>query len=248
MCSKLLQGCFLLMALTGCSVKEDRSGCACQLQVEVCCPPGPQAVRLCLGGGPEVTVERDTVLVLSAPGPEVVLEATSGALPGPDGSYRIAEGEEQPPLYLFSTRVDTRGETATVKVRLRKEYCLLQLGFRAPADCGWPLGLRVVGEVAGCGPAGEPLPGAFSVETAPDAAGRAAVRLPRQRDASLLLQLLYKDRIVRTFALGEYILSAGYDWEASSLEDMAIEVDIALTNLSLSGPEDSSVEQIDVLV
>ena len=176
------------------------------------------------------------------------LEATSGALPGPDGCYRIAEGEEQPPLYLFSTRVDTRGETAAVTVRLRKEYCRLQLGFKAPADCGLPLGLRVVGEVAGCDPAGEPLPGAFSVETAPDAAGRAAVRLPRQRDASLLLQLLYKDRVMRTFALGEYILAAGFDWEAPSLQDMAVDIDIALTNLSLSGEEEPLTEQIDVLI
>ena len=248
MCSKLLQGVFWFLALTACSVKEDRSGCACQLQVEVCCPPGPQAVRLCLGGGPEVTVERDTVLILSAPGPEVVLEATSGALPGPDGCYRIAEGEEQPPLYLFSTRVDTRGETAAVTVRLRKEYCLLRLGFKAPADCGLPLGLRVVGEVAGCGPAGALLPGAFSVETAPDAAGRAAVRLPRQRDASLLLQLLYQDRVMRTFALGEYILAAGFDWVAPSLQDMAVDIDIALTNLSLSGEEEPLTEQIDVLI
>ena len=53
---------------------------------------------------------------------------------------------------------------------------------------------------------------------------------------------------MRTFALGEYILAAGFDWEAPSLQDMAVDIDIALTNLSLSGEEEPLTEQIDVLI
>ena len=244
-CASLIL-CFVLAA--GCSVKEDRSPCGCQLRVAVFCPPGPQPVRLRIPGFPALDMAHDTVLVLAVFSPETVLEACSGAFPEPDGSFRIAEGAEAPPLYLYSGRVDTGGEAAEVEVRLRKEYCQLRLRFRAPPGYGPPFGLRLKGEVAGCKQSGEPLPGIFFVETAPDAEGLAEVRLPRQRDGSLCLQLVYRDAVLRSFALGEYILEAGYDWEAASLKDMEVEIDIGLTSLTLSIIGEPQTERKDILV
>ena len=180
--------------------------------------------------------------------PETVLEACSGALPALDGSFPVEEGAEAPPLYLYSGRVDTSGEGASAEVRLRKEFCLLQLRFRAPPGYGPPFGLRLEGEVAGCTPEGEPLPGPFLAETAPDAEGRAEVRLPRQRDASLRLLLVYRDQVIRTFALGDYILEAGYDWEEPSLKDIEVEIDIALTGLTIKWIENPPIEGREILV
>lgn len=240
---------FLLAALllAGCTVKEDRSGCGCRLQMTVYCPEG-QPVRVCLQDGREWDVQRDTVLEAFVFVPSLAVVAVSGAVPGADGSIRVAEGSAAPPLYLFSATVETAGEAAAVEVRPRKAYCLLRLRFTAPPGYGPPFGLRLCGEVAGCTLEGGPLPGPFSVETAPDAAGLAAVRLPRQRDASLTLQLLYRDAVLRSFALGEYILAAGYDWAAIPLDDLEVEIDISLTRLTFRVGEWSRTEQINVLV
>ena len=58
--------------------------------------------------------------------------------------------------------------------------------------------------------------------------------LPVQMDGSLRLNVMaYDGTLLRSFALGEYILQSGYDWNAEDLEDIRIEVDIVHSSLLL---------------
>ena len=65
--------------------------------------------------------------------------------------------------------------------------------------------------------------------------GAGSVCLPRQRDGSLSLRILFPDSgDIRSFPLGEYILQSGYDWNAADLEDIDVEVDFSLTGVSFT--------------
>ena len=59
------------------------------------------------------------------------------------------------------------------------------------------------------------------------------VNLPRQWDDSLLMKVDTGDKVVKTFPLGQYIRESGYDWNTPDLEDITIDLDIAVTHLSV---------------
>ena len=83
-------------------------------------------------------------------------------------------------------------------------------------------------------PDGSVLKGDFLVECRPDERGVCSVRLPRQTESSLMLNILDGGASVREFALGEYIAASGFDWSSPDLGDLTIAVDFALTRISLS--------------
>ena len=80
------------------------------------------------------------------------------------------------------------------------------------------------------------------------AGGRSVLRLPRQGDDSLLMHIVFSDRIVRTFALGSYIAASGYDWAALDLEDLTLNVDISLTSVTVSTDLWSKTEEMEVWI
>ena len=57
--------------------------------------------------------------------------------------------------------------------------------------------------------------------------------LPRQMDASLMLVIDDGGGSPQAFALGQYIVSSGYDWTAPDLEDITVTLDYALTEIRL---------------
>jgi hypothetical protein len=57
--------------------------------------------------------------------------------------------------------------------------------------------------------------------------------LPRQIDASLMLEVDDGKGGYKAFALGQYIVSSGYDWTAEDLEDITVTLDYALTEIRL---------------
>ncbi|MBQ2875254.1 MAG: hypothetical protein IJE85_08150, partial [Bacteroidales bacterium] len=63
--------------------------------------------------------------------------------------------------------------------------------------------------------------------------GICSIVLPRQIDDSLVMELDNDTGILTRFALGEYIAESGYDWNAPDLEDIVIDLDFAVTHLTL---------------
>ena len=239
---------FLL--LPSCSIKEDRTACPCALTLELTSLPVSPVVLGVAGEGYSFTevVHADTVLVVPVPKGDLAVSAVGGALPEGDGSVRIPEGEEAPPMYLFHADVSTLAEQVVLPVLLHKQFCTLELIFRGPPGYGPPFEVAVEGFYGGWQPDGSPAPGPFSRRILPGADGRAALRLPRQGDDSLLMHIVFSDSIVRTFALGSYIAASGYDWSAPDLDDLTLNVDISLTSVTISTDLWSRTEDIELFI
>ena len=239
-----------LLLLPSCSVKENRAVCPCALALELSGLPVRPVVLGVAGEGYTFTevVHADTVLVLPVPKGELAVSAVGSALAEGDGSVRIPEGEEAPPLYLFHADVTTAAEQVTLPMLLHKQFCTLELVFKGPAGYGPPFEVAVEGAYGGWEPDGAPAPGSFSRRHLPGTDGRAALRLPRQGDDSLLMHIVFSDRKVRTFALGSYIAASGYDWSAPDLEDLTLHVDISLTSVTISTDLWSKTEEMDVFI
>lgn len=250
MSSDILRVVLPLLLLPSCSIKEDRAACPCALTVELTGLPVRPVVLGVVGAGYSLTeiVQADTVFLLPVPKGEVAVSAVGGALAEGDGSVRIPEGEEAPPLYLFYAEVSTVAEQVVLPVLLHKQFCGLELLFSGPAGYGPPFEVEVEGAVGGWLPDGSPSPGPFSRRLLPGPDGRATLRLPRQGDDSLLMHIVFSDRIVRTFALGSYIAASGYDWTAPDLADLTLQVDISLTSVKLSTDQWTTTEDIELWI
>ena len=166
-----------LLLVPSCSVKENRKACPCALTVDLAGLPVRPVVLSVAGEGYSWTevVHADTVLVLPVPKGEVAVSAVGGALAEGDGSVRIPEGGEAPPLYLFHAAVSTEAEQVVLPVSLHKQYCALELLFKGPSGYAPPFEVAVEGFYGGWAPDGSPASGSFSRRLLPGSDGRAVL-------------------------------------------------------------------------
>ena len=230
----------LLLFFSSCSlVKENRDSCPCNLVVEISGVQDTPAMLLVKSlrdtGYVELfSVARDTVMTLFAPRGAVAISAWSGA--PVSEAFIIPSGSESPPLYLYHGTVDTRGDVATADVRLRKQFCTVSLEVEGPPGWGAPIGTAVRGAVHGMSLSGAILEGGF--ECSPGVP--AAVRLPRQHpDSPLMLDIVMEDNVIRTFSLGAYLQNAGYSWTAPDLADITVHLDLSVSAITFTTPEQS---------
>ena len=218
--------------LFSCSVKEDRSRCPCVLEVSV---TGAPARLRCEGEDyrEERDCPRDTLLRLGVPRSGVMLTALRGAERGEEGGVRIPPGYESPPLWLDALHLDTDGEAASAALHPHKAFCSLTVVCDGPPGGGEPYWVEIIGNVNGWEADGTLSEGPFSCRCIPGPDGRFTVRLPRQRDASLRMDILFSDRIVRSFALGTALARDGYDWSAQDLPDRELTLRLSLTDIAL---------------
>ena len=229
MSSERLGLILILLLLSACSVREDRSSCPCLLSVALEAAP----LTLRVAGEDFLLVQdfpRDTLVRIKVPRSGVELEALRGAEFRQDGSVRIPYGYDSPPVFVDVCRVETDAETAEVLLHPDKSFCSLSIDFDGPPGAGEPYRVDIRGEVDGWNPDGTLSGGEFSCRFSPDSEGKATVRLPRQMDSSLMMDILFADRIVRTFALGETIAGSAYDWGAKELSDLSLTLKLSLTD------------------
>ena len=208
-----------LLLVPSCSVKENRAACPCGLTLDLTGLPVRPVVLSVTGEGYSWT--------------EVVHADTVLVLPVPKGEVAVsavggalAEGD------------------GSVRIPAGEEAPPLYLFYAARP----PFEAVVEGFYGGWEPDGGPAPGSFSRRLLPGSDGRAALRLPRQGDDSLLMHIVFSDQVVRTFALGSYIAAAGYDWSAPDLEDLSLQVDISLTSVTISSDLWSRTEDIELWI
>lgn len=234
----------LFHTLSGCSVKEDRDSCPCLLTLDLSALPDEGADEILVEGvtdGRRIfcdTLDADAMgrpysqllprgeVALDVYCPASVAESTGGIL--------IEEGAECPQVRMYAEVLDTRVEKISRKVELFKNYCLLDIRIILTSGSLSPLAYKIEGNVNGYEPGGEPSVGPFEVALHPDRKGSCSVALPRQRDASLMLEIIGSDGVSRNFAIGEYIISSGYDWTEPNLQDLSMEIDYAMTRVTLS--------------
>lgn len=238
----------LLVCLTwvSCSlIKENRTVCPCALTVEVRDLPAWPVQFFLSGEGfyQEWEVSRDTSFLVRIPKGNVQLTAVAGvSLPG-NGRIGIPYGYECPPLYAHSEPLSIDNDVDRVQVQLHKHFCTLSLNIDGPPGWGEPYWTQVRGKVGALAPDGTPEEGAFQCRLD----NGEAIRLPRQHpEEELWLDLTTPDGTVRSFALGNYLLQAGYDWTAPDLEDLPLELDLSLTAITFRTAYWSTVIPLNV--
>lgn len=256
----------ILLAATFCSscIKEDRSGCPCLLRMEFETSEGkvPEGRLLVSVVGESYsmteTVEPSTLegpLELRVPrsGVRVNLWSESASSMVSEDGLVIPFGDDCPPVKMCSSFVDTDCECREEKFRVLKNYCHLTVVME-DGDADYPYDLSVSGNVDGYGPEGLPRHGRFchylpaaSPSSAP-APGQLTrdILLPRQSDASLMLEISENASVLKTFAIGNYIAQSGYDWTREELEDIVVRIDYACTRLEITVGDWKNIYDVDI--
>lgn len=239
----------ILCSLLGCSVKEDRDGC-------------PSVLRLLLGSartlGDSLGVQ-EMYLALDAAdfryGGDIPQEAEEYRIAVPreafdvevfmleegldaadylgQGGFFGKNGQQFPALWRFGCGVEIHGESAVADVRLHKEFCRVKVVVLEEGKSSIPLEINFISKVNGIMTDGGCSDGPLSFPASRISSGEASVRLPRQKDGSLLMEVCPGESVSRTFPLGRYLIDCGYDWNAEDLEDIEVVIDCSLTQLSL---------------
>ena len=241
MSSKALSLLFGVLLSAGCSVKEYRESCPCRLVLDFS-ETDTVAVR---SADLYVTVP-DGYVFTDHVGPEFFRKGYSVYVPrtwlyvtlsfgaenmASSEGMKIPLGEECPPVYMHSSYIDADCEMWSEIVRMRKNHCRMNIVLKT--DKGDMPYLKVVSDVCGYDISGKPLSGGFEYQTRPDLSGRCSVTVPRQTGNDMMLEIDDGGGVVKRFALGTYIASIGYDWTAPDLQDIDIELDFAMTRISL---------------
>lgn len=235
----------LLFALSvifcaGCSVKENRETCPCRLVLDF------SEVDTAAVKSLDLFVRTESELVLNefirkedisedyfayVPRTRLRCCVWSGREDALAEGLVIPFGEECPPVYIHSSIVDAVGESVVETVIMRKNFCRMTLNVSMTAQS--PVSLAVLGNIDGYEADGTPSSGDFMVRMHPEGNNVFSVTLPRQLDDSLVMEMDMGDEVLKIFPIGYYIVESGYDWKAPDLEDITIDLEFAVTHISM---------------
>ena len=207
------------IGLTACSVKENRSDCPCWLTVRASYPN--EVVSVWYG---------TRTLFEDLDGQQVDLQVPRGTVDvlASRGRFTVEEGHQMDELFASVSHVDTQAEEVEVIPYLHKQFATVYVEFKDTEDGRVPHTLRVDGNVKGADKRTlQPVPGVFRCTPEESSGGGYELRVPRQKDDSLVLRRF--DAEGSEFApipLGQIIKMAGFDWSEESLGDVSVLADI----------------------
>jgi hypothetical protein len=238
--------------LLSCSVKEDRAECPCFLTLDLgevesagLMGEGLDSLVVTIGAEEEFYVReafrlRDNVREYSAAVPKSMVDVLVACVSGPSRfdpyGVHIPEGSECPVLYLYGDTFVADEAEMRHTVSLHRNYCVLSVSMKTSFGArARPYRILLEGNVSGYLMDGTPEEGVFNCFSSPSSDGLCRLRIPRQLDGSLRLEIDFLDSgEVRTFPVGEYILESGYDWTAPDLEDISLEMDFSRSSLTFT--------------
>lgn len=254
--SNMLTFTLALLCLSGCSVKEDRSVCPCRLILDFSdvdiSSIGSVDLSVTTQDGFEYADEVDSDAfandyMVSVPRRLVLVTGwagTDGCL-SEDGVL-IPYGSDSPPVYLHLSSVDADCEEVNERIVMHKNYCHMTINMKGE-ETDSPV-LILSSNVNGYEKDGRPSQGDFRYEVSPDEDRAACLDLPRQVDDSLILEIDDGTGVVKRFPLGEYVAESGYDWTAPDLDDITIDLDLAVTHVSLTIQGWETEHKFDVVI
>lgn len=240
--SKVLICVFSLIVCAGCSVKEDRAICPCRLVLDF----SEVDTTLIRSADVEMFSEDSLFLKnhleaedfeveydLSVPRKQLQLCLWSGreGFESDDG-LRIPYGEEAPEVYFHSSVVDADCEQLREIVKMRKNHCRLTMIMKGEEFT--PISVSLLGNVDGYTRDGIPSTGQFRCSSNVGSEGVCSMVIPRQIDNTLQMELDDGSGVFKKFAIGEFIAESGYDWTTQDLDDITVELDFAVTHLTLA--------------
>ena len=255
MCSEMKRVCTSLafLALTlSCSVKEDRSECPCFLTVDMSgvetsslMGQGLDSLVLLIGSGEDFYIKeafrlRDNVQEYSAAVPRGEVSVLAACGPAWERFSRsgmhIPEGGECPVVYMFAESFEAASGEMRRSVVLHRSFCVLTVSMKTSYGAKpRPYRILLDGNISGFNMDGTPEEGVFHSFSPASSGGLCRMRIPRQVDGSLMLEIDFLDSDeIRTFPIGRYILESGYDWSAPDLEDISVEMDFSRSSLTFT--------------
>lgn len=226
----------LVLSLCSCSVKEDRSACPCELSIR---PSEPLRTE----GGVIVSVIQDGSVVkqgmltrqdfesgrcrMTVPRRESVLTVFTGITDMDAEGGRllgIRSLHECDEVYSCLEPADLDREQYDCTVVLHKNFARLDLLVLGMPEGGEP---RVRGSVNGYDLLNlDPCRGAFACVPG-EGLGMWSLRLPRQTDDSLLMDIVTDGRSIGTVPVGKLIAASGYSFQKEDLDDLSLTVDLS---------------------
>lgn len=232
--------CCIFIISFSCSLKEDRRVCPAILYLDFAdkYEQSTSCLQILSDG---VVVWEDSLTLdgsilnyaVSVPRKSIHVRVWAGAddLIRDEGLI-IPVGSDCPEVYMHDSDVAVTGEDAREVIKLRKNHCILTVKTENAA--GFPFGIHLSGDICGYTALGEPLEGEFySPMRISDSGDLWEIILPRQKESSLMLHVSDDSGVVKSFALGQYLLSVGYDWSSPDLADVSVTLDYALTQIKI---------------
>lgn len=251
----LAAAALLAWALSGCSVKEDRSPCPVWVKLFF-------LNRLPANAGEVMTLfvyrdgEKESVMNVDCDRLDEGLEFSfmsgyvdfAGVSGWPSEDYTpdavlIHYGDDCPGAWGFRDGCDARDELTVVNANMRALYANMYIEI-VRAGKGYPYYPEIEGDVDGYWlPSLSLHHGPFRCVPREYEPFRYWCRVPRQDDRSLLLKLFPMDDMptkaaareaVYTLNVTDVLAEKGYHWETYTLEDIHIVVDLATLRITIS--------------
>ena len=232
-----------IFLISGCSVKENRDGCPCRLFLDMTSvdvlDQSPFNLDIFSDDGFKFSAVlgsdnfQDTCVVdVPRNGLDVIVWSGGRSFMNERG-LSIPLGQDCPPVYIYSVRLDANGEAIYDSVNLRKNYCLLSVSVEDPHKVRY---MTVRGGVSGFDKLGKPCHGEFSVFSQPNngIVSSSNFCLPRQDETPLYLDVTESDGRVVTFPLHDYIAEFGYDWSEPDLNDLNMQLNYTPVGVTIT--------------
>lgn len=224
--------------LCSCTVKENRSVCPCELLVRSEFPlktDGSVLVSVIQDGTvvrqgmmSREDFERDacTLTVPRRPSTVTVFSGITAMSAMEGKSLGIRRSYQCDEVYSTSCFAPLEADSYDCLVTLHKSYARLFLTVLALPEGAR---MRVSGTVDGYDLVSlEPSRGDFDCSPEPSGApSDFLVRLPRQKDEGLCLNVIYPDGKMRSISLGAMISESGYSFDDPDLLDISLTVDLS---------------------
>ena len=222
---------------SSCSIKEDRTECACLLVLDFSsCATAPDNIRIDLKTLDD-RIRKDIIPgqedpFYECPVTKGVCSLTAFICPGKlsskEDDIAVEPGENFPELYASNSVFEASGETMEHKVILHKQFAAVTIDLN---DSPWDepsCEITVKGSIKGISLSDmKPIRGEFIYKVPVDSHGIRSFRLPRQTEESaveLILEIRAAGGSHQIFELGKYLSEAGYNWEMEDLQDITVKI------------------------
>lgn len=224
---------FGLLLTSACSVREDRSGCPCRLELDLQTFSGfADRVTVSVWEGTaagQETVRTDSIHVRALPKGVFEVSVWTGADAGRiDGTRLVLPPDGRPDsLRLFRTRLDCRREVCREQAEPFRQFARIRLEIETEPGTAFPYRLRVESDYCGLDLRDlRPIPGGHTFALPQLGEGHYVFDLLRHgADTRVRLSVWEEREHIAFLPLNEWLRAAGYDWEAPDLAPVRLTLD-----------------------
>lgn len=238
----------LALGALSCTVKEDRSGAPCYLTVHLddADPEGIHGSTVIRTAHEGRNVSVDTLVIeehipdgydIIVPKGMNPISSVSGYLNCRyDGSSLVVQrGTCFDRIFAYANLLDCRWDTYHDNITFSKQHAEIVIRPKTPVAGYYPYDMRIRGNTCGMDIYSlAPVVGPFDAYASRDRDGSLSTVVPRQADASLVLDIMRPDGTIEvSFQIGRMIEASGYDWTKTDLDDIVVTIDYASMDMSV---------------